>query len=92
VDQHRSSDCHDRLDVALGNPIVMMGSDASKEGLLIEFEDVFGKGLRCEVGTVVEKVLLGDHSGVSTHELERFLGLERFGGAECCLQFDVNVS
>jgi hypothetical protein len=49
VDQHRSSNCHDCLDVALGNPIVMMGANAGKEGLLIELEDVFGKGLRSEV-------------------------------------------
>jgi hypothetical protein len=49
VDQHRTCDSHDGLDVALGNPIVMMGSDTSKESLLIELEDVFGEGLRCEV-------------------------------------------
>jgi hypothetical protein len=49
VNQHRARDSHDGLDVALGNPIVMMGADASKEGLLIELEDVFGKGFRSEV-------------------------------------------
>jgi hypothetical protein len=49
VNQHRASDRHDGLDVALGNPIVMMGSDASKESLLIELEKILGEGLRCEV-------------------------------------------
>jgi hypothetical protein len=80
------------LDVALGNPIVMMGADASEERFLIELEDVFGKGLRCEVASVVEKVLLGDHSGVSTHQLERFLGLKCLRGAESGLQFDMDVA
>jgi hypothetical protein len=45
VDQHRTGNGHDRLDVALGDPIVMMSANASKEGLLIELEDVLGKGL-----------------------------------------------
>jgi hypothetical protein len=45
VDQHRTRDGHDRLDVALGDPIVVVRPNASKEGLLIELEDVFGKGL-----------------------------------------------
>jgi hypothetical protein len=45
VDQHRSSDGHDGLNVAFGNSIVMMGPNASKESLLIELEDVFGEGL-----------------------------------------------
>jgi hypothetical protein len=49
VNQHRSSDRHDCLDVALGDPIVVMGPDASKERFLIELEDVLGKGLRSEV-------------------------------------------
>jgi hypothetical protein len=92
VDQHRSSDGHDRLDVALGDTVVMMGADTSEESLLIELEDVFGKGLRSEVRTVVEEVLLRNHSGVSAHQLESFLGLERFGGAESGLQFNVNVA
>jgi hypothetical protein len=92
VNQHRSSDCHDCLDVALGNPVVMMGADTSEECFLIKLEDVFGKGLRCEVGTVVEKVLLGDHSGVSTHELERLLRLKSLRGAESCLQLDMDVA
>jgi hypothetical protein len=92
VDQHRSSDGHDGLDVALGNPIVMMGADSSKESLLIELEDVFCEGLRREVGSVVEEVLLRNHSSVSAHELEGLLGLKRFGRAKCCLQFDVNVA
>jgi hypothetical protein len=38
VNQHRSSDSHDGLDVALGYTVVMMGPDTSKEGLLIELE------------------------------------------------------
>jgi hypothetical protein len=80
------------LDVALGNPIMMMGADASKESLLIELEKVFGKGLRCEVGSIVEEVLLGNHSGVSTHQFEGLLGLECFGGAKCGLEFDMDVS
>jgi hypothetical protein len=80
------------LDVALGYPIVMMGADASKESLLIELEDVLGKGLRSEVRTVVEEVLLRNHSGVSTHQLEGLLGLESLGGAERCLQLDMNVA
>jgi hypothetical protein len=80
------------LDVALGNPIVMMGSDTSKESLLIELEDVFGKGLGRKVGSVVEKVLLGDHSGVSTHQFEGLLGLERLRRSKCGLQFDVDVA
>jgi hypothetical protein len=92
VDQHRSSDGHDRLDVALGDTVVMMGADTSEESLLIELEDVFGKGLRSEVRTVVEEVLLRNHSGVSAHQLEGFLGLERFGGTESGLQFNVNVA
>jgi hypothetical protein len=79
------------LDVALGNPIVMMGANASEESFLIELEYVLGKGLRCEVGSVVEKVLLGDHSGVSTHQLEGFLGLEGLRGAECGLELDMDV-
>jgi hypothetical protein len=45
VNQHRSSDSHDGLDVALGDSVVMMGANTSKEGLLIELEDVFGEGL-----------------------------------------------
>jgi hypothetical protein len=91
MNQHRTRNSHDGLNVALGNPIVMMGANASKQSLLIELEDVFGKGLRCEVGTVVEKVLLGDHTGVSTHQLEGFLGLERFGGSEGGLELDMDV-
>jgi hypothetical protein len=80
------------LDVALGNPIVMMSADASKEGLLIELEDVVGEGLRCEVASVVEEVLLWNHSGVSTHQLEGFLGLKGLRGAESGLQFDMDVA
>jgi hypothetical protein len=80
------------LDVALGNPIVMMGSDTSKESLLIELEDVFGEGLRSEVASVVEKVLLGDHSGVSTHQFKGLLGLEGLRGTESGLQFDMDVA
>jgi hypothetical protein len=80
------------LDVALGNPIVMMGSDASKEGLLIELEDVFGKGLRSEVRTVVEEVLLRNHTGVSTHQFERLLRLKSLRGAESSLQFDMDIT
>jgi hypothetical protein len=45
VDQHRSRNCHDGLNVAFGNSIVMMGANASEESLLIELEDVFGEGL-----------------------------------------------
>jgi hypothetical protein len=78
--------------VALGDPIVMMGSDASKESLLIELEKVLGKRLRCEVGSVIEEVLLWNHSGVSTHQFERLLGLERFRGAERSLELDVDVA
>jgi hypothetical protein len=80
------------LDVALGYTVVMMSADASKEGLLIELEDVFGKGLRSEVGSVVEEVLLRNHSSVSAHEFERLLGLEGLRGAERGLQFDMNVA
>jgi hypothetical protein len=80
------------LDVALGYTVVMMGADASKEGLLIELEDVFGKGLRSEVGSVVEEVLLRNHSGVSTHQLEGLLGLECLRRPECCLQLDMYVA
>jgi hypothetical protein len=80
------------LDVALGNPIVVMGSDASKESLLIELEDVLGKGLRCEVGSVVEEVLLRNHSGVSTHQLEGLLGLEHFSGTKGGLELDMDVA
>jgi hypothetical protein len=92
VNQHRSSDRHDGLNVAFGDSIVMMGADSSKESLLVELEKVFGKRLRCEVGSVVKKVLLGDHSGVSTHQFEGFFGLKGLRGAEGCLQFDVNVA
>jgi selenophosphate synthetase-related protein len=80
------------LDVALGNPIVMMGTDASKESLLIELEDVLGEGLRCEVGSVVEEVLGWNHTGVSAHEFKGLLRLERFRRAERSLQFNVDVS
>jgi hypothetical protein len=80
------------LDVALGNPIVMMSSDASKEGLLIELEDVFGKGLRGEVASVVEEVLLRNHSGVSAHELKGLLCLEGFSGTEGGLELDMDVA
>jgi hypothetical protein len=80
------------LDVALGDSVVMMSSNTSEESLLVELEKVLGKGFRCEVGSVVEKVLLGNHSGVSTHELEGLLGLERFGGAECSLELDMDVA
>jgi hypothetical protein len=69
----------------------MMGSDNSKEGLLIELEEILSEGLGRKVGSVVEEVLLRNHSSVSTHELERFLGLEGFCRAEGCLQFDVDV-
>jgi hypothetical protein len=92
VDQHRSSDCHDGLNVALGNPIVMMGANARKQSLLIEFEKVLGEGLRCEVAAVVEEVLLRNHSSVSTHELEGLLCLEGLGRAESGLQFDMDVA
>jgi hypothetical protein len=92
VDQHRSSDSHDGLNVALGYSIVMMGPDASEEGFLIELEDGFGEGLGCEVRTVVQQVLRRNHSGVSVHQLEGLLGMERFRGAECGLQFDVDVA
>jgi hypothetical protein len=44
VDQHGSSNGHNRLDVSLGYTVVMMGANASKESLLIELEDVLGKG------------------------------------------------
>jgi hypothetical protein len=91
VNQHRTGNGHDRLDVALGYTVVMMGADASKEGLLIELEDVFGKGLRSEVRTVVQQVLLWNHSSVSAHQLEGLLGLERFGRAECGLQLDMDI-
>jgi hypothetical protein len=80
------------LNVAFGDSVVMMGSDTSKESLLIELEKVLGEGFRCEVGTVVEEVLLRNHTGVSTHQLEGLLGLERFGRAECGLQFDMDVA
>jgi hypothetical protein len=70
----------------------MMCADASKESLLIELEKVLGKRLRCEVGSIVEEVLLGNHSGVSTHELESLLGLERFGGTEGGLELDMDVA
>jgi hypothetical protein len=92
VDQHRTGDCHDRLDVALGDPVVMMGADASEESLLIELEKVLGKGLRCEVRAVVQQVLLRNHSGVSAHQFEGFLGLKSLRGAERGLQFDVKVA
>jgi hypothetical protein len=91
VNQHRARDSHDGLNVALSYTVVMMGADASEERFLIELEDVLGKGLRGEVGTVVEKVLLGDHSGVSTHELEGLLGLERLRGAERSLRLDMDI-
>jgi hypothetical protein len=80
------------LDVALGNPIVMMGTDAGKESLLIKLEKVLGKGLRCEVSAVVEEVLLRNYAGVSTHQLEGLLGLESFGGAERSLELDMDVA
>jgi hypothetical protein len=70
----------------------MMCSDSSKESPLLELEKVFGKGLRCEVASIVEQVLLGNHSGVSTHELEGLLGLECFGGAECSLKLDMDIA
>jgi hypothetical protein len=79
------------LDVAFSDSVVMMSSNASKESLLIELEDVLGKGLRSEVRTVVEEVLLRNHSGVSTHKFERLLGLERFGGSEGGLELDMDV-
>jgi hypothetical protein len=80
------------LDVALGNPIVMMSADASEERFLIELEDVFGKGLRSEVASVVEEVLLRNHPSVSTHQLEGFFGLKGLRGAESGLQFDMDVA
>jgi hypothetical protein len=80
------------LDVALGDPVVMVGPNPSEESLLIELEYVLGEGLRCEVGSIVEKVLLGDYTGVSTHELESLLGLEGLGGSEGCLELDVDES
>jgi hypothetical protein len=92
VDQHRSSDRHDGLDVALGNSVVMMGADASEQSLLIELEDVFGKGLGCEVGTVVEEVLLRNHTGVSTHQFEGFLRVERLRRAERSLKLDMDIA
>jgi hypothetical protein len=43
VDQHRTRDSHDGLDVALGDTIVMMGADTSEESFLVELEKVLGK-------------------------------------------------
>jgi hypothetical protein len=80
------------LDVALGYTVVMMGPDASKESLLIELEEVFGKRFRREVGSVVQQVLLRNYAGVSTHQLEGLLGLESLGGTESGLQFDMDVA
>jgi hypothetical protein len=79
------------LDVALGYSVVMMGADASKESLLIELEKVLGKGLRCEVASIVEQVLLGNHSGVATHQLEGLLGLKCLRRPECGLELDMDV-
>jgi hypothetical protein len=79
------------LNVAFGNTVVMMGANSSKESLLIELEEVFGKGFRCEVGSVVEEVFLGDHSGVSTHQFEGLLGLESLRRAQSGLQLDMDV-
>jgi hypothetical protein len=45
VDQHRSSDGHDGLNVAFGYSVVMVGPDASEEGFLMEPDDSFGEGL-----------------------------------------------
>jgi hypothetical protein len=92
MDQHRTSNCHDCLDVALGNPIVMMGSDTSKESLLIELEKVLGKGLRREVRTIVQQVLLWNYAGVSTHQLKRLLGLKGLCGPQSCLQLDMDIA
>jgi hypothetical protein len=69
----------------------MMSSNASEEGLLIELEEVLGEGLGRKVGSVVEKVLLGDHSGVSTHQFEGLLGLESLCRAQSGLQLDMDV-
>jgi hypothetical protein len=70
----------------------MMGSNASKESLLIKLEEVFGEGLRCEVAPVVEEVLLGNHSGVSAHQLEGFFGLKGLRGTESSLQLDMDIA
>jgi hypothetical protein len=80
------------LDVALGNPIVVMGADASKERLLIELEKVLGKGLRCEVAAIVEEVLLRNDAGVSTHQFKGLLGLERLRGTKSGLELDMDVA
>jgi hypothetical protein len=70
----------------------MMSANTSEEGLLIELKKVFGKGLRCEVGAVIEEVLLRNYAGVSTHQLEGLLGLESLGGAERSLELDMDVA
>jgi hypothetical protein len=91
VNQHRARDSHDGLNVAFGYPVVVMGADASKESLLIELEKILSEGLGRKVGSVVEKVLLGNHSGVSTHQLECLLRLKGLRGAEGGLELDMNV-
>jgi hypothetical protein len=79
------------LDVALGDPIVVMGADTSKERFLIELEKILSEGFGRKVGSVVEKVLLGDDSGVSTHQFKGLLGLESLRRTESGLQLDMDV-
>jgi hypothetical protein len=80
------------LDVALGDSVVMMSSDSSKESFLIELEEILSESFGRKVGAVIEKVLLRNYAGVSAHELEGLLGLEGLRGAKSGLQLDMDVA
>jgi hypothetical protein len=92
MDHHRSSDSHDGLDRTFGNSVVMMSADSRVSNRLAELLKVLGEGLGREGGSIVEEVLLWNHSDISSCKLEQFLGLERFMGRQIGLELDVDVA
>jgi hypothetical protein len=92
VDQHGSSDRHDRLDGSLGNSIVMMGANASELSGLFKLGKMISEGFGCKGRTIVEEVLLWHDSDVSRAQFEALLGSESLMGVEMRLKLDLDVA
>ena len=92
MEHHGSGDGHDGANVALGNTIVMVGTNACKPYDLLEVGKVareFGGG---EPFGVVGEEFVRNDSCVATHSFEAFFGFERLMGVETNLMFNEDIA
>ena len=88
MQHHGSGNCHDGSNVALGDAIVVVSTDASESDDLFEVGEITRELGGCESLGVVGEVFLWSDSCVSTNSLKAFLRFESLMGVQTHLTLD----